>query len=280
MMGYKLRTQVFRGLSFVLLALVLVIVLFPIYWMLVTAFKPKMELYKPNPTLWPSNPTFEAALHLFQRTPFFVQLRNSVLISGVVTSVAIVASSLAGYSISRLRFPGRDFVASSIFFTYLIPGTMTLIPLYVLMSNLGLLNSLYCLMLSFLSFTVPYSTWMLKGYFTSIPMELEEAAMIDGCTRLGALARVVFPLAAPGVAAVGVYTFTMSWNQYLLPMLFNNKEELWTMPVALAGWIYGDVFMWGEIMSGALIMSFPVLILYFLGQRFLVAGLTAGAVKG
>ena len=142
MMGHKMRTQVFRRLSFLLLGIILILVLFPIYWMLVTAIKPNAELYKPNPTLWPSDPTLGPILHLFQRTPFFVQLRNSVLISSVVTSIAIVASSLAEYSLSRLRFPGRDFMASSIFFTYLIPGTMTLIPLYVFMSQLGLLNSL------------------------------------------------------------------------------------------------------------------------------------------
>jgi multiple sugar transport system permease protein len=201
-------------------------------------------------------------------------------VSGVATAVAILVASLAGYSLSRLHYPGRDFMASAIFFTYLIPGSMTLIPLYIFLSRLGLLNSLYCLMLTSLAGGTPFSIWMLKGYFTSIPMELEDAALIDGCTRLQALYRVILPIAAPGIVACGIFTFTLSWNQYLMPMILNNKEELWTLAVGLAGLVYGDVFLWGEIMIGAFLMSLPVLLLYVLAQRFVVTGLTAGAVKG
>jgi len=167
-----------------------------------------------------------------------------------------------------------------VFFTYLIPGTMTLIPLYVFLSKIGLLNTLYCLMIAYLSGSLPFSVWMLKGYFTTIPAELEQAALIDGCNRVQALYKVILPLAAPGIVSCAIFTFTLSWNQFMLPMIFNNTEKLWTLPVGLAGLVYGDVFLWGEIMSGAFLMSIPVLLLYVLGQRFVVTGLTAGAVKG
>jgi len=127
---------------------------------------------------------------------------------------------------------------------------------------------------------LPFSVWMLKGYFTTIPAELEQAALIDGCNRVQALYKVILPLAAPGIVSCAIFTFTLSWNQFMLPMIFNNTEKLWTLPVGLAGLVYGDVFLWGEIMSGAFLMSIPVLLLYVLGQRFVVTGLTAGAVKG
>ena len=171
-------------------------------------------------------------------------------------------------------------MASSIFFVYLIPGTLTLIPLYVFMNQLGLLNSLAVLIVASLAFTIPFCTWMLKGYFTTIPMELEDAALIDGCSRLQALYHVILPLAAPGIVASGIFAFTLSWNEFLLPLLFNSKHELWTLPVGIQSLMYGDVFMWGEIMMGAFLMSIPVLILYTVSQRFVVTGLTAGAVKG
>jgi len=280
MMSYRMRERLFRGLILLSLGLVLLVVLFPIYWMLLTGIKPRGELYLPEPTLWTRRPTLDNLRGLFYRTPFLVQLRNTVVVSGVATAVAILVASLAGYSLSRLHYPGRDFMASAIFFTYLIPGSMTLIPLYIFLSRLGLLNSLYCLMLTSLAGGTPFSIWMLKGYFTSIPMELEDAALIDGCTRLQALYRVILPIAAPGIVACGIFTFTLSWNQYLMPMILNNKEELWTLAVGLAGLVYGDVFLWGEIMIGAFLMSLPVLLLYVLAQRFVVTGLTAGAVKG
>lgn len=278
--SYSTKRRLFKGLSFLAMGLYLVLILFPIYWMLLTSIKPKRELYLPEPTLWTQNPTLDNVRHLFEATPFARQFGNTLLVSVVATAVAIVIGSLAGYSLCRLHYPGRDFIASAIFFTYLIPTTMTLIPLYILFARLGILNSLYCLVLTSLGGATPFSVWMLKGYFASIPSELEDAAMVDGYTRLQALHRVVLPLAAPGLVACGVFAFTVSWHQYLWPLILNNKMELWTVAVGLATLICGDVFLWGEIMAGAALMSVPVLVLYFVGQRFLVTGLTAGAVKG
>lgn len=280
MIGYRQQQRLHRWFVAFCLILVLIAVLFPIYWMLLTGIKPKAELYVPDQALWTTNPTLDNMYSLFERTPFLVQLRNSSIVSVVTTSVTIVVAALAGYSLSRLRYPGRNFFASAIFFIYLIPGIMTLIPLYVMLSRLGLLNTLYCLMLSYLAFTTPFAIWVLKGYFTTIPSEMEDAALVDGCTRLQALYKVILPLAAPGIVACGIFAFTLSWNEFLLSFLFNNTEKLWTLPVGLAGLVYGDVFLWGEIMIGAFLMSLPVLILYIAAQRFVVTGLTAGAVKG
>jgi multiple sugar transport system permease protein len=157
-------------------------------------------------------------------------------------------------------------MASAIFFVYLIPGTLTLIPLYVFMNQLGLLNTL--------------SVLVVASHAATIPMELEDAALIDGCNRLQALYHVILPLAAPGIVASGIFAFTLSWNEFLLPLLFNSKKQLWTLPVGIQSMMYGDVFMWGEIMIGAFLMSIPVLVLYMVSQRYVVTGLTAGAVKG
>jgi multiple sugar transport system permease protein len=280
MIGYRMEKRIVRGFHTFSILLVLLVVLFPIYWMLLTGIRPKGELYLPDPTLWTAHPTLENARSLFARTPFLTQLRNSLTVSTVTTSITIAVGALAGYSISRLRYPGRDFFASAIFFIYLIPGILTLIPLYVFLSRLGLLNTLYSLMLAYLAGTIPFAIWVLKGYFSTIPSEMEDAALVDGCTRLEALVRVILPLAAPGLVACAIFAFTLSWNEYLLAMLFNNTKDLWTLPVGLAGLVYGDVFLWGEIMIGAFLMSIPVLILYVLAQRFVVTGLTAGAVKG
>lgn len=279
-MGYRTEKRLHHAFSMLSLALVLLVVLFPIYWMILTGIKPKSELYLPDPKLWTSNPTLDNARSLFERTPFLTQLRNSLIVSSVTTTITIIVGALAGYSVSRLRYPGRDFFASAIFFIYLIPGILTLIPLYVFLSRVGVLNTLYALMLAYLAGTVPFAIWVLKGYFATIPYEMEDAALVDGCTRLQALYKVILPLAAPGLVACGIFAFTLSWNEYLLAMLFNNNKNLWTLPVGLAGLVYGDVFLWGEIMIGAFLMSIPVLVLYVLAQRFVVAGLTAGAVKG
>lgn len=280
MIGYRMQNRIVHWLVLLGIAVVLVVVLFPIYWMLLTGIKPKSEIYLPIPTLWTANPTLDNIRSLFDRTPFPAQMRNSLFVSTVTTSISIVVSSLAGYSLSRLHYPGRDFFSSAIFFIYLIPGMMTLIPLYVFLSRLGLLNTLYSLILAYLAGSIPFAIWTLKGYFTTIPTEMEDAALVDGCTRLQALYKVILPLAAPGIVACAIFAFTLSWNEYLLAMLFINSREMWTLPVGLAGLVYGDVFLWGEIMIGAFLMSLPVLVLYVVAQRFVVAGLTAGAVKG
>lgn len=266
-------------LTYGLLAVVLTVVLFPIYWMIITALKTESEITRRIPTFIPENPTINNAMDLFVRSPVPQQMLNSLMVASGVTIVALLISSMGSYSVSRLRYPGRDFLAASVFFTYLVPGSLMLIPLYTMFAQLGLLNSLYGVGLAYMSFAVPFSTWMLKGYFGNIPKDLEEAALVDGCNRLRALVQVILPLAAPGMVASAIFCFTLSWNEFMTAFVFINKKELLTFPVGLASLIYGDRFLWGQIMTGATLMSAPVLVLYFFAQKYIVTGLTAGAVK-
>jgi multiple sugar transport system permease protein len=279
-LGYRAQRRLSRALSSVAMGIYLLMTLFPIYWMLLTAIKPSGELYVKVPTLWTPNPTMANLQHLFVYIPYLKMARNTFFVAFASTAIAVVVASLTGYSLSRLRFPGRDFLASAVFFTYLIPTTMILIPTYVLFARLHLLESLTGLVLTSLAAGTPFSVWMLKGYFATIPGELEDAARVDGSTRMQALYLIILPLAAPGMVACAIFTFTSAWQQYLWPLVLNNKRDLWTLAVGLASMMVNDVFLWGEIMGGAFLMGLPVLVLYFLGQRFLVGGLTAGAVKG
>jgi multiple sugar transport system permease protein len=278
-MGNRARQRYQSVLVYLSLALVLLIVLFPIYWMVITALKTESEITRRVPTFIPESPTLANAFNLFARQAVPQQMLNSLMIASGVTIVALLVSSMGSYSVSRLRYPGRDFLAGAVFFTYLVPGSLMLIPLYTLFAGLGLLNSQLGIGLAYMSFAIPFSTWMLKGYFGNIPKELEEAALVDGCTRLRALFQVILPLAAPGMVASAIFCFTLSWNEFMVAFVFNNKKELMTFPVGLASLIYGDRFLWGQIMTGATLMSAPVLVLYFLAQRYIVTGLTAGAVK-
>jgi multiple sugar transport system permease protein len=278
-LGNRARQRYQSILTYGCLALVLLVVLFPIYWMVITALKTESEITRRVPTFIPEHATLGNVIDLFLRQAVPQQMLNSLMIASGVTIVALLVSSMGSYSVSRLRYPGRDFLAGAVFFTYLVPGSLMLIPLYTLFAGLGLLNSQFGVGLAYMSFAIPFSTWMLKGYFGNIPKELEEAALVDGCTRMQALFRVILPLAAPGMAASAIFCFTLSWNEFMTAFVFINKKELMTFPVGLASLIYGDRFLWGQIMTGATLMSAPVLILYFMAQRYIVTGLTAGAVK-
>ena len=179
-MGNRERSRNHMIMTYSLLAVVLLVVLFPIYWMLITALKVESEITRRVPTFFPENPTLNNAMDLFLRSPVPQQMANSFTIAAAVTIIALLVSSMGSYSVSRLRYPGRDFLAAAVFFTYLVPGSLMLIPLYTLFAQLGLLNSQFGVGLAYMSFAIPFSTWMLKGYFGNIPKDLEEAALVDG----------------------------------------------------------------------------------------------------
>jgi multiple sugar transport system permease protein len=189
-------------------------------------------------------------------------------------------STFAAYSLSRLRYPGRRWLSNAAFLVYLFPSTLLFIPIYVLLSDMKMLDNFVALVAVYLTFTIPFSIWLLKAYFLSIPMELEDAAMVDGATRFQSMVRVVLPLAAPGIAAASIYAFTLSWNEYLYAFILLSDSEKFTLAPGLTKLIFGDVFLWGMIMAGGFLMSLPVLLIYFFAQRYIVAGLAAGAVKG
>ena len=268
-----------KGLTYALLALFVVMVAVPLFWMVTTAIKTNKELYE-DFSYFPKRPTLENFVRVIERDDLLTNIRNSLVVALTTTAVTLVVSALAAFSIVRYRYRGRAMIGKFILFKYVLPTAMLFVPLYAIVTALGLGNTLQSLMLTYLSFTVPFCTWMLMGYFRSIPPELEEHAMVDGCTKVGALVRILLPLSAPGLVASAIFSFTLAWNEFLLALVFTVDQRTMTVPIRLSMMVVGDQYIWGQLMAGAVLASVPVAILYFIGQRFVVQGLAAGAVKG
>jgi multiple sugar transport system permease protein len=268
------------GVSYAFLITLLVLVLFPFYWMLITSFKTEDQMRSLVSMFWPSPFALENYVQLLTKTEFVSWYGNSVVVAVSSTFLATAVGTIGAYALARLRFLGRGFMASATLITYLVPPSILFIPLYAQIKNMGMANSLAGLIAAYPSFTVPFVTWLLMGYFESIPEELEEAAMIDGATRFGAFYRIVLPLAAPGVLAASLYAFTQAWNEFLYALVFITDAKLRTLPVGLASFITGDVYGWGFLMSGAVLTTLPVIAAYIYLQKYMVEGLTAGSVKG
>jgi multiple sugar transport system permease protein len=266
--------------SYAFLVTLLVLVLFPFYWMLITSFKTEDQMRSLVSMFWPSPFALENYVQLLTKTEFVSWYGNSVVVAVSSTFLATAVGTIGAYALARLRFLGRGFMASATLITYLVPPSILFIPLYAQIKNMGMANSLAGLIAAYPSFTVPFVTWLLMGYFESIPEELEEAAMIDGATRFGAFYRIVLPLAAPGVLAASLYAFTQAWNEFLYALVFITDAKLRTLPVGLASFITGDVYGWGFLMSGAVLTTLPVIAAYIYLQKYMVEGLTAGSVKG
>ena len=262
-----------------LLILLAIVILFPIYFMIVTSLKLPKDIYR-TPSLLPLNATTKNYVDLFTRLEFIVNIRNSIFVAGLATIISVSISCLAAYSLIRLKYWGRDWIGRLILFTYLTPAALLFIPLSVIINKMQLGNTHTGLIFVYLTFSTPLGTWLLMGFFRGIPADLEEQAMVDGSTRLQALFRIVLPLAAPGLAAVSILVFTSAWNELLLGLIFITSPAKQTVPVAMSYLITGDVFRWGLIMAAAVAAALPVMILYYVGQRFVVEGLAAGAVKG
>ncbi len=261
------------------LVLFVIWTLIPFYWMLVTSLKEHDEIYGTSATLFPQRPTLESYRVLFFETDYFLFFRNSMTVALATTFLTVLSASLAAYAIARLRFPGRNFLARGIIYTYLVPQSLLFIPLFAIMVGVGLTNSLTGLTIAHMGFTIPFCTWLLVGYFMSIPIELEEAALVDGCTRLGVLFRIVLPISLPALAVVAFFSFTLSWNEYLYAIVFNSDPHVLTIPTGLSNFIIEDVFFWGPIMASTALTVIPPLAVYFFFQRWLITGLTMGAVK-
>jgi multiple sugar transport system permease protein len=266
--------------AYTVLVILAVLVLFPFYWMTITSFKNEDQMRSLVSMFWPRPLVTENYEQLLGKTDFVAWYRNSATVAVSSTLLATAVGTIGAYALARLRFFGRGFMAGATLITYLVPPSILFIPLYAQMRNLGLANSLAGLIAAYPSFTVPFVTWLLMGYFESIPEELEEAAMIDGATRFGAFWRVVLPLSAPGVLAAGLYAFTQAWNEFLYALVFITDGRLRTLPVGLASFITGDVYGWGYLMAGAVLTTLPVIAAYIYLQKYMVEGLTAGGVKG
>jgi multiple sugar transport system permease protein len=276
----RVSSLVSRLGSGVALAGLLVFVLAPLYWIAVTAFKSEGQIVMRDHDLWPTPWSLQQFGDLFTTKPFGRWYLNTLLVSAASTAAALVCAALAGYALARLRFRGARSFTVTVLLTYVMPGALLFIPLYQLLIAVRLNDSLWSLVLTYPTFTLPFATWLLTGYFSSIPVELEEAALVDGCTRVQALRRVVLPLARPGLLAVAMFTLTNAWNELLFALVFITKDEYKTLPVGMQSMIVGDVVPQGQLAAASLLVSVPVVVMYAFGQRYLTEGLTAGAVKG
>ena len=264
----------------ILLAVMLVWTLVPFYWMVATSLKKDKEIYGFEATLVPRQPTLDAYRRLFATTPFLKYVRNSTIIAVTTTVASLVFGSLGAYAIARLRFPGRALIARGLVFTYLVPPALLFIPLFAVMPVLRLTDTYEGLILAYLGFTVPFCTWLLLGYFRSVPLELEEAALVDGCSRLGTLVRIILPMSLPALAVVAFFSVTQAWNEFLYANVFVNSVEVRTITTGLTLFIVEDVFFWGPMMGAAFLSTIPPVAIYLVFQRWVVKGLTLGAVKG
>ncbi len=276
-LGKRNRGWLLLGYLILLAAALWTIV--PIYWMILTSVKTEAEINTVEVVFFPQHFSLEHYLAVFTASKFPLFFRNSFVIAAVTTAAATFVGSMGAYSLTRLRFVGRKTFARLLVYSYLAPGSILFIPIYAMFVRLGLTNNLGGVSLAYLTFTVPFCTWMLMGYFRSIPVELEEAALVDGATRWTALWRIIVPLAAPAFVVVAVFSFTLSWNEFTYALVLLQQEDLLTAPVGLTYFTIGDTTYWGSMMAASSLMMLLPVLLYLLGQRWVVSGWTLGAVK-
>ncbi len=259
-----------------------VFLLFPFYWMTIVSLKPTNDLFdmQYNP-FWIQKFTLENYLYLFKNTAFPQWVMNTMIVSVVSTLLSLVCSVFAGYALARLRFPGSNFLGVGIFLVYLVPPTLLFLPLAQVIAKLDLYNTYWALILTYPTQLVPFASWLLMGYFRTIPKEIEESAMADGCSRMQILVRMVLPLSIPGLLSAGIFCFTLCWNEFLYALIFMSSGSMKTIPVGVVSdLIKADVLFWGSLMAAAVLGSVPVAFLYSFFVKYYVSGLTAGAVKG
>lgn len=260
----------------------LAIVLFalgPYLWMLITSLKPESTLFSPERTILPKVATLENYIRLFEKTTFLSNLGHSLIVAIGTMVLGLAVSITAAYAFSRFRFPGRRALMLQFLLVNMFPIVLLIIPLFIIMKNLGLLDTHLGLILAHSTFSIPFATWMMMSYFDAIPRSLDEAAMVDGCTPIGAMVRVVIPLTVPGIIATGIYIFITSWNEYLYAAILAG-QKVRTLTVAIQTLVGEYEIAWGLLTSGGVVGALPVTLLFMLIQKRLVAGMTQGAVKG
>jgi ABC-type glycerol-3-phosphate transport system permease component len=256
------------------------LLLAPFLWMISTSLKSPAEVVLRSPTIIPRSFDVENYVDVFRRGNFGRYFVNSVIVALAVTVISVAIATLSGYAFARYRLRGGKAILLAILATQMFPAILLAIPLYILIRNLGLLNSLLGLVLVYTSFALPFSVWMLRNYFLTIPKDLDDSALVDGATRLQALRSVVLPVAMPGIAATAIFSFILSWNEFLYANTFISSADRRTLPVGLQSLIGEFTTDWGLLMAGAVITTIPVVVIFFFVQRQLTQGLAAGAVKG
>ena len=269
-----------RTLFWATIAVALVVTLFPIYWMVNTSLKPSEEIFLSPPTFYSVNWNFDAYFEVLGGRPILRYLLNSFIVAAGTTVVAVSLSALVAYGFTRFRIPFATAFIVFLIFTKMLPETLLIIPYFQLMSKLGLINTYLSLILAYSSFALPFAAWILIGFFRSIPNELDEAAMIDGASRLDTFLRVVLPLARPGLVAVAMFTFLLAWNAYVFALVLTTDADMFVISVGVANLVGEYQVEWNELMAAALLGALPVLVIFSILNRHLVEAITAGALKG
>jgi multiple sugar transport system permease protein len=260
--------------------LLLLFVAFPLYWMALTSLKPQTEVFRVPPTWVPAAPTVEHYVNLFRLTDFGLLFVNSLQVCLLSTAMALAVGILGAYALARFRFRGKEAYGRLVLLAYMFPGALLVIPLLLLFRRLGLTNSHLGLSLAYLTFALPFCLWVMRDFFASVPVDLEEAALIDGATRLGALWDVVLPQAVPGIIATGIFAFLFAWNEYLFALILVSDESLRTLPPGMMRFVSATDTNWGLIMAASTLATLPMALAFGLVQRYLVTGMGAGGVKG
>ncbi len=275
----RIPESVFRIISAFVILVLLILILFPLYFMVTTSFKFEGEIYS-ELTWIPRDPTLSNFRDVIVNFHIPLYLANTLLVALSTTAIVVVISVLASYALTRLRFPGRAAMARGVLFVYLIPGSLMLIPMYLIIVKAGLKDTFPGLIIANMSFSVPFCTWLMMGYLRTLSGEIEEASLIDGCTRMRSLWHIVIPLSVPAIITASIFIFNNVWNEFIFALVLAQDDQHKMISVGLANFYRADIYMVGPMMAGSLIAMTPVVILYILAQRYVVGGLAAGAVKG
>lgn len=261
--------------------LVVAVISFPLFWTISTALKPQSELFRIPPTLFPEHPTLKHFIDLLWRTPFPTYFLNSTIVAFATTAIVLAVGTLGAHSLVRFNYPGREFVARTVLFTYLLPPVVILIPLYLLIAKLGLINTLLSLVLTYTAFALPFALWLLRSFMASIPADLEAAALIDGASRMEAFKDVILPNALPGIISTSLFTFILAWNEYLYALVMISKDSNKTLPIGVISLLKSSFNVeWASLMAASVMMSVPIVIFFSFLQKHLTRGFGAGGVKG
>lgn len=256
-------------------------VVFPLIWMIVTSVKPQSELFSIPPILMPETITFEHYRRLLTDTPFLQYFRNSMILAVTTTVVVVVLGTLGAYSLVRFKYRGRETLATLVLFTYLMPSVVLVIPLYLMMAKLGLANTLASLVIAYTTFALPYALWLLRSFMSSIPVDLESAALVDGAGRMGAFVDVVLPQALPGIVSTALFTFILCWNEYLFALVLVNSDSVRPLTAGTMNMLITSFNIdWSLLMAASVMMSLPLIVIFTFLQGTLTKGFGAGAVKG
>ncbi|WP_123042075.1 carbohydrate ABC transporter permease [Cohnella candidum] len=276
----KAKAATLKGLKILYLALHMIVMAFPLYWIVVTSLKPKREIFKLPITYWPSTFTLDNFNRIFTVSKFQVYIMNSLFVSIVSAICVIFISILCAYVMARFTFRGHKQIMLAFFLTQMLPGFISLAPLYLMMSKMGLTNTRLSLIILYTTMSIAFSTIMLRGFFQRIPSSLEEAAMIDGCSRISSLFRIIIPVMLPGIASTFIFAFVQNWNELFMAVMFIDTNSLKTLPVGMNSFVLKFDIDWGSMSAGTVISVIPTIIMFAFAQRYIVEGLTQGAEKG